>query len=130
MSDDFPASIHRFLREHIRTIAQLELLLLVQRAPEKSWTVEETANQLYIPISFAASILESLRKSRLVVLREGSQRGYQFAPESPALGQLVVDLATLYRERPVTTIHAIHSTSMDSLQNFADAFRIRKTKDE
>lgn len=130
MSDDFPAKIYQFLREHIRTIAQLELLLLVHRSPEKSWTVEEIAKQLYIPSSFAASILESLRKSGLVAMKDDNQQEYRFMPKSAELGQIVDELETLYRERPVATIHAIHSTSMDTLQNFADAFRIRKTKDK
>jgi hypothetical protein len=56
--------------------------------------------------------------------------GYRFAPESPHLVPLIDDLATLYRERPVSTIHAIYKTSADNLQHFADAFRIRKKEEQ
>jgi hypothetical protein len=130
MQDAIPAPILQFLREHIRTVVQLELLLMLHKEPERRWKVEEAAEKLYIPGTFAESLLESLRVAGLATLIESDGRRYQFGPKAPHHGPLISDLAILYSERPVSTIHAIYSVQTDNLQTFADAFRFRKKENE
>jgi hypothetical protein len=36
----------------------------------------------------------------------------------------------LYRERPVSMIKLVYARARDPLRNFADAFRLRKEKEE
>ena len=130
MSDPIPPELHRFLNAHVRSIAHLELLLLVHRTADRRWTPEEAAKVLYIPATFAESLLESLRAAGIVVLTDGKQGSFQYAPRSSDLNERVAELAVFYRERPVTTIQAIHAAPTDALQNFSDAFRIRKREDK
>ncbi|MGE3316536.1 MAG: hypothetical protein AB7O26_15580 [Planctomycetaceae bacterium] len=130
MQDAIPTPILQFLREHIRSVVQLELLLMLHKQPERAWGIAEVSEQLYIPNSFSESILESLRRIGLVAVTEESSRQYRYAPAAPELVPLIDDLARIYQERPHSTIHVIYTSQTDQLQNFADAFRIRKKENE
>lgn len=130
MPDSVPANLRQFLREHVRSIAQLELLLLVRGKPETVWSAEDAAKALYIPGNFAEAILENLTTSGLVAIDEEEGRRYRYWPRTPQLSQLVDDVEKLYRERPVTTVNVMYSAPTENLQNFADAFRIRKKEEE
>lgn len=120
---DIPDKVEQFLADHIRSIAQLELLLMLHRERQRSWTVEETAKSLYTAVSMTEPLLESLRTIRVVTFEDGR---YQYAPSSKELDQTVGDLSQLYQQRRVTIINMIYSAPDQKLQNFADAFRFRK----
>jgi hypothetical protein len=123
MPEDIPAPVLQFLADHIRSIAQLELLLMVHRDRQRSWTVADAAKELYTAASMTEPLLESLRAIGLVNLR-GDQ--YQYAPKSKSLDGIVEDLAQVYQQRRVTIVNLIYSAPVQKPQDFADAFRIRK----
>jgi hypothetical protein len=129
MQDAIPTHIRHFLRDHIRSVVQLELLLMMHKEPERAWKIDEAGEQLYIPGSFAGPLLESLRAAGLVAVTDENGPRYRFAPQAAHLGPLVDELAAVYQERPVSTIHAIYTGPADNLQQFADAFRIRKKEE-
>jgi len=130
MPDPLPATVRQFISEHIRSIAQLELLLLLSREREKTWSVQEAAKALYTADSMTEPLLESLRSIGLVVRSDDAEQRYSYAPKSPELERSVQDLAHEYQERRVTIINLIYSAPAEKLQDFADAFRIRKPKEE
>jgi predicted transcriptional regulator len=130
MPDSLPDDVQRFLSEQVGSIAQLELLLLLHGQPAKSWTVEEAAKSLYTAASMTQPLLDNLVAAGLIARQANPGADYRYAPASPELGKLVEDLARLYRERRVTVINAIYSAPTKKLQNFADAFRIRKKEEE
>jgi hypothetical protein len=123
MPDALPANVRQFISEHIRSIAQLELLLMLRRKREKAWSVEEAAKELYTAATMTEPLLESLRAIGLATLSNGT---YSYVPRSAELEQVVTDLDRLYQERRVTVINLIYSAPVEKLKNFADAFRIRK----
>jgi hypothetical protein len=127
MPDEIPADIQRFLADNIRSIAQLELLLMLHRERQRTWTVADAARELYTAVSMTEPLLESLRAIGLVNL-QGDQ--YQYAPKSKQLDQTVGELSQLYQQRRVTIINLIYSAPVQKLQDFADAFRIRKPKED
>lgn len=129
MSDSLPADVQQFLSEHVRSIAQLELLLLLQGQPTKSWTVEEAAKELYTAASMTQPLLDYLVAAGLIAASGNPAHSYQYAPTSQDRARLVENLARLYRERRVTVINTIYSAPTKNLQNFADAFRIRKKEE-
>jgi hypothetical protein len=130
MSDAIPAHVLRFLKDYVQSIAQLELLLLLYRDRDNSWTVEAAAKAQYTAIGMTQTALESLRGIGLLAVTSESEPRYQYAPVSSELDQLVAELAQLYLERRVTIINLIYSSPLDTLQSFADAFRIRKKETE
>ena len=127
MPDEIPAPVLQFLADHIRSIAQLELLLMLHRERQRTWTIAEAAKELYTAVSMTEPLLESLRAIGLVSL-QGDR--YQYDPKSKSLDGIVDDLSQLYQQRRVTIINLIYSAPVQKLQDFADAFRIRKPKED
>lgn len=130
MPDDIRAALRDFIVNEIGSIAQLELLLLLQGDPARHWTAEDAARALYTATDATATLLEALRARGIAVAGEQSPLSYRYAPKTPELDQLVRDLSTLYQTRRVTVINLIYAGPVQKLQSFADAFRLRKPKQE
>ena len=128
MPDKLPNEIRDFLAQNIASVAQLELLLLLRQQWEKRWSVAETAQACYISETMTEGLLVNLRRQGLI--RQSAEGEYQYAPDSPELANLIDDLAAIYQQRRVTVIGLIHSAPIDTLRSFADAFRLRKPKEE
>ncbi len=61
MADEvIPAEVRRFLSAYIDSVAHLEALLLLHTSPEREWTVDETAQRLYVPPAQAGAVLAAL----------------------------------------------------------------------
>lgn len=121
------ADLLSFVRSSIRSTWALELLLLLQRQPARSFSREELVRELRATPSLIATCLKQLQEAGLLAC-EGPDH-CRFAPASPALEALCAQLDTVYRERPVTVINTIMTSPNDRLQNFADAFRFTKKDD-
>jgi hypothetical protein len=130
MPHDIRAELRDFIVNEIGSIAQLELLLLLQTQPEKQWTAAEAARALYTAEDATTALLEGFRARGLASASDASPLTYQYAPRSPDLAQLVAELAQLYQARRVTVINLIYAGPVHKLQSFADAFRLRKPKQE
>jgi hypothetical protein len=126
MADEFPDDVQRFLAEHISSVAQLEVLLLVRGEPEREWTAAEVAKSLYTASDVVADQLAELERRRLLAVSDGSDPRYRYWPASPELAGHVDRLDALYHERRVAVITFIYSQPLDKVRTFADAFRIRK----
>ncbi|MFC3079267.1 hypothetical protein ACFODL_14310 [Phenylobacterium terrae] len=112
-----------FIREHIRSVWALELLLLLKRDPERRWTPDELVRELRASGPLIANNLEALQRAGLTACEEDGRCRY--APAAGVLDRLANELEANYRERPVALINVIASPP-DKLQSLADAFRIRK----
>jgi hypothetical protein len=111
-----------FIREQLRSVWALELLLLMRRGAGRSWSPQELVDELRASPALVSDNLASFERAGLVVA--GPDDRYAFSPASPLLSSLCDQLETAYRQRPVTVINAIVSPP-DKLQALADAFRIR-----
>lgn len=110
-----------FLRDHIRSVWGVELLLLLKRDPERSWPVPELVRELRGSQRLVEQNLQNFERSGLAVHEEGTWR---YAPAGEALRELSDMLERAYRERPVAIINAI-SRPRDPLQSLADAFKFK-----
>lgn len=127
MNEDFPADIKQFIADHIDTVAQLELLLLLRSDPAKVWTPEAAGKALYSAADVTALQMADLQLKRLLAPGP-SENTYVYRPERPELASLVDRLAGLYRERRVAVITAVYTKPIDKIRSFADAFRLRKDR--
>lgn len=123
-----PDDVARFLHQHIDSVEQLEVLLLVRFSPGRSWSPEDMARELYSHPTSIAQRFQSLLGRGL--LRESAPGHYQYAPRSTDLDRLVAHLAETYRERRVAVISLIASKPMENVKAFSDAFRIRRRREE
>lgn len=122
MPDDIQPDLRSFIAGHIHSVAKLELLLLLQQSPDRSWSADDAARALYIARTPTEGLLNELVVSGLVAAGPAAD-SYRYAPRTAELNDAIAALEQLYRERRVTVITLIHSAPVDKLRNFADAFR-------
>jgi DNA-binding MarR family transcriptional regulator len=123
MSNDFPADVKEFIGKHIHSVAQLEILLMLLREPERTWTSVEITKGLYLESQMVTQLLTDIVQRGFVVRTESS---FRYQPTSDADRQLIERLAQVYQERRVAVIAEIFSKPIDFIKAFADAFRLRK----
>jgi hypothetical protein len=123
-------NVREFIIEHIDSVEQVEILLLLRQKTGRTWTAESMARELRIAVSSAATRLADLKKLGLVLLVEGTPGEYRYAPRTPALDETVRGLSEAYSERRVTVINLIFSKPIDKIRTFADAFRLRREDDD
>ena len=111
-----------FVREHVRSVWALELLVTLRREPARHWTPSALVSELRASHGLVADNLAGLQRAG-VALRDdfGS---YHFAPANAVVAELCARLEAAYRERPVAVINTI-ARPRDPLQSLADAFRFR-----
>jgi DNA-binding IclR family transcriptional regulator len=114
-----------FIRDTVRSVWALEILLVLRRDRARAWKPQEIVDELRASLPLVAGNLTIFETAGLV-LRDGE--GFRYAPASPWLESLCSELASAYRERPVTVINAIVSSSGDNLRTLADAFRLKGDK--
>jgi hypothetical protein len=123
--DDFPPALRQFLAQNIESLAQLETVLLLHRDPQRHWTADQLARELYISAEMCRGICSDLERRRLVA-RGAAPESYCYSVADPDVDLLVGQLAKAYRERRVAVITAIYSGPVNKVQTFADAFRLRR----
>ena len=126
MANEFPAEIEQFIAQHIESLAQLELLLLLRREPSRGWTCHELSKQLYITPDVCASIVADLERRGFLLRDAANNDLYWYRSAGTATDQLIDQLADLYQQRRVAVITQIYSRPVKNVQTFADAFRLRR----
>lgn len=121
-----PDDIRQFILSSIDSIAQLEALLLLRAHPQQKWNVAAVARRLYITEQEALPLLAHLCEQGLLVPSDPKAVEYAYQPQSTQLTQLVDRLAELYAKHLVPVTNLIHSKPRTRIQEFADAFRLRK----
>ena len=126
-ADPIPLPVRHFVAEHISSAVQLELLLLLRRDPAQAWSPAIAAQEMRMPIPWAAGQLAGMRATGLLGLQAGQDEhepAYCYAPPA-GLARVIDDLADAYRNRKTRVVSLIFEDSSDA-QAFADAFRIRR----
>ena len=126
MSDEFPAEIAQFIDQHIESLAQLEVLLLLREEPQRAWKTAEIAKALYITTEMADPLLADMGRRGFASVLPPASVSYSYGLSGSNTDRLVGQLAALYQERRVAVISLIYSKPMNKVQTFAEAFRLRK----
>jgi hypothetical protein len=114
-----------FVREHMRSVWAVELLLLLRRDAQRCWTAEDLVRELRASTNLVRDNLAAFERSGLAVCDDAG--GWRYAPAGPALDGLATRLEAAYRQRPVAVINLIASRA-DPIQGLADAFKFRGDK--
>ncbi len=120
--DDMQGDLLELIRQSVRSVWALELLLLMRREALRSWTPDELVSELRASHTLVADNLAALEATGLVLSENGR---YRYAPATPLLEKLCARLEEEYRLRPVTVINAIASSPNDRLHKLANAFRLK-----
>lgn len=122
-----PEDVGQFILQYIDSIAQMEGLLLFCGDSQKEWNIGSLARGLFISEQQAASILVQLSEQGFIALvQNGSPGHYHYHPKSAELKAMVERVAVFYRQCLIPVTNLIHSKSKSRIQEFADAFKLRK----
>lgn len=122
-----PEDIKHFILQNIDSIAQWEGLLLLRENADEKWDAETVAQRLYIDAPVASALLVQLTQQGFLSSSiHGAEHRYQYWPGTPELEEMVGRAAQLYARHLVPITHLIHSKPKNRIQEFADAFRLRK----
>lgn len=124
--DGLPDEVAYFLDEHIVSIEQLEILLLLLRSQERPWTAETASKELYTQADSAAAWLADLTRRGLLAQTSDRYR-YAAGGDLDAIVQLV---ATTYAQRRIRVIRRVFAVAKDPASAFSDAFRLRPQRRE
>ena len=122
MSDD--PELASFVREHMRSVWAVELLLLLRREPDRRWSPERLVAELRASANLVHDNLAAFERGGLA--GDDGDGEWRYMPASPVLDDLAARLEAAYRQRPVSIINLI--ARPDPVQGLADAFKWRGDK--
>jgi hypothetical protein len=127
----FSPQLAWFVRRHIRSVEDLDVLLLVWTDAERWWTEVEVAGRLRISPVLAGHGLRWLAAGTDAVLetRAGPEPAYRLVP-SPELRGAVAVLDEAYRQARAQVVAFVAPQPPAAIQDFADAFKLKKKEDE
>ena len=126
MAHGIPDEAANLIIDHIDSVEQLEILLLLHRHAGRTRSAAEVANELRVEAGSAQRRLEDLA-GRAFVEKDGA--GFSYRSNNPRDGAVRL-LADTYRERRVSVITLIFSkppkAANDPVRALADAFKIKR----
>ena len=121
-----PKHIREFVANYIDSIAELEALLLLRAHSPHELKATELAARLYISDAEALWILRNLTKKALLKINQ--KKEFRYAANE-AQESMMLELKDVHSQFLVPLTHFIHPKNNHKIQQFADAFRIRKNDD-
>jgi hypothetical protein len=119
-----PADASRLIQHCIRSIWDLEVLLLVQRGASRLWGIDDIVRELRGSQRVVTDALLALKAAGLVA--EDSPGQYRYAPASLDIDEAARQLQQAYAAFPVAVAEAIYRAPNRQIRDFADAFRLKK----
>lgn len=107
MSIEISERVRRFVAQHVHSVAQLEVLLLLRAVPGSEWSIDDVARAQVSSRHHAEQLLEDLRKRGLIE-RNSASGCFTYRP-STGLDAVIGDLANTYESRRVAIVGLIFS---------------------
>lgn len=131
---ELPPDVDEFLRDHIESYEQLELLLIMRSDTGPSWTEETLGARLRITSAPVRAALDRLESAGFAEARvQAGEKHYAYLCQSDNVEATISRLAAAYREYPIPIIKVMSANAIErlrtaALRTFADAFIVRKDK--
>jgi len=126
MGNELSNELSRFIKQYITSLEQLEILLLLYKQPDRSWTIEEVFKVIQTNLDSVAARLTGLVSSGLAVAETPDHPTFRFHPQTDEIAQRVAELQKAYSSSKYKIIETIFAPTRDQAQKFADSFKIRR----
>jgi hypothetical protein len=123
-----PRAVRAFVTEHVHSITQLELLLLLHGEPEQAWTAADASRALRAPERLLAGQLADFYAAGVLTAAGTDELAYRFSAGGPH-ARAVDELAATVRQRKRAVHDLILRGPSGDVQVFSDAFRLRRDDD-
>jgi hypothetical protein len=118
--------VSRFILTSIPSVPYLEAVLLLRQEANSAWNAQTLSRFLYISEAKSQAILADLQEAGVVVVEDEEVPAFRYLPASSKLREQIDLLAAIYPKNVVEITNLIHSNSKSKVQQFADAFKLRK----
>ena len=125
MGRELSNEVKEFIAEHVHSVLQLEVLLLVSQNKDTLWTPAAVGRKFHLSPESAKVQLDGLSRA-LVTLDRDDEDLYRYNPASDELNQIVSQLATAYATQRVAVLTLIFTKPVDKVRLFKEAFRMIK----
>jgi hypothetical protein len=122
-------SVVAFVRDHVETLEQLEVLTLLIRSPERWWDAAAVAEGLGINATITRDALERLASRNLLAISITTDVRYQLQPGTATLRDASEEFAEACRINRVAVLRLVTDTQRRVMRDFAEAFRLRRHDD-
>lgn len=120
----------RFIAQHVSSIEQLEVLLLLREQRTRDWSAAEVTRELRSAETSIAGRLAELAARHLIAADAQQPPRYRAADPDTDTATVLDQLAADYRQRRLAVINAIYAPRPGPIRSFADAFRLAKPPEE
>ena len=129
MPHTFTPNVVAFVTEHVRTLAELQLLMTIVQSGDRWWDATSAARELGLSLHDARRALDHFGAHNLLDIRITADVRYQYRPGTPELRESAEACAAAFRSRPLDLAQLVTGPSVTSVRDFADAFRVRRNSD-
>lgn len=127
--NQIPPDVREFVRREIKSVFQLEVLLLLHHTRERAWTVTEISQELGIDPEVAETQVVQLEELRLLQTEQSMPISYVYGPKDQNNEIIIEKLAVSYDKQRVGILSLILSESNTRIRRFAEAFRLIRGAD-
>jgi len=129
MPHTFAPSVVAFVTDHVRTLAELQLLIAIIQSDDRWWDASAAARESGLSLQEARRALDHFGAHNLLDIRITGDVRYQYRPGTSGLREGAEACAAAYRTRPLDLAQLVTGPSASSVRDFADAFRVRRRTD-
>jgi hypothetical protein len=126
MASELSTQVQDFIMRYMDSVEEMEILFLLLKSKDKWWNSPSVYHEIRSSPASVTQRLEGLVGKGLVVRKVEGENLFQYGPATAELDNSVEALASAYSERLIRVLECLYSKPLNSLKNFADAFRIRK----
>lgn len=123
-TEAIPAHVRRFLVLSVASVPHLEAMLLMCEDATRQWDVLRVARRLYMKEDAAATLLQDLHAAGIIA--PAGEHNYIYQPATDELRNTIRDVGACYAKNLRLVTNLIHSRTANQVQQFADAFKLRK----
>lgn len=128
---EVPPALREFLDDHVENLEELEVLVLLAREPERTFTPPEVEQKVAFPSSSFSAALQKLCERGLCEV-VGDARGCMLT-RRPTLRACALEVANLYESDQFAIIKLVSEAAMQRIRGsmgkaFADAFLLGRKK--
>ena len=123
---EVPADVRRLVYTSIRSVTELELLLLLRQHVPEALTAEEVAQRVGLPPKSLEQAMFDLMARGMLAATHGRPIAYRYSPRTPELAGSVGRLADFYAAERLAVTALILDREHESLRLFSDAFRLKR----
>lgn len=124
-----PSDIAAFIGDHLLSVDEIEALSVMSDAPGRWWDAKLMCGEIGAPIWIVRCMFDHLAGLNLLDIRLTDEVRYRLHPGTPELSRMVRCLVSVYRTNRAAVLRAIARVARRGVLDFADAFTLRKDRD-